>query len=111
MIVMRFRNPKRTKHELKFLFFYLWDFVIFVATVFIGNMVMDRFNLSPVMTIVNYIFLIVLGVWFCFRTPSHPIDRNLYMVLYYMFADKSRYYNIQLKNYESQTKKNDKEAN
>lgn len=86
------------------MFFYLMDAGIVIATIFLGNYFLEFFNLSPVMNLISFFFLAILGVWLCLRTGSHPVDRNLYMVMHLLRSDKNRYHDISITEYENKYK-------
>ena len=83
------------------MFFYILDAAIVVLTIFVGNSFLGIFNLSPTMNMISYVFLGLLGVWFCLRTPAHPVDRNINMMAYLLMRDKNRYHEITTTHYDS----------
>lgn len=98
-----YRNPKKIKKEIKMVFFYLIDGIIVLATFGIGNALMENFNLSPFMQLVSYALFFLLGIWFCIRTPNHPVDRNIQMVFHYLRANRNRYHDFYKIDYSSTT--------
>jgi len=103
-----YRNPKRTRQEVKIFFFFLVDGLILAATFAIGSTITDLFNLSPSMEILSYIFFICLGIWLCIRPNSHPVDRNLFMIAHLIRSDKNRYHCIYTNHNKSLTSKGEK---
>lgn len=100
-----YKNPKSLKPGIKIFFFYVLDFAIVIATVLIGRAILDKFSLSPAVSVFSYIYLFILGLWLCIRTKEHPVDRNLHMIYFMLLQDKNRYHDFQLSrdNYTSIT--------
>lgn len=89
-----YKNPKNIKQEIKLMFFYLIDFAIVFITVFIGSKLFSVFKVPAEMKIFSYVFLFGLGTWLSLRTRTHPVDRNIYMILYWLKRDRNKYLDI-----------------
>lgn len=88
---MIYRNPKNTKQEIKLWAFYLLDIGIVAAMLIIASHVVKIFPLSPSIQIFYYILSACFGIFLCIKTPSHPIDRNLKLLLYIFKMDRNKY--------------------
>lgn len=98
-----YQIPKNTKQEIKLSFIYLKDLGIIAITYFIGTNIFDYFGVHGIMTIISYVFLIVLGIWFCIKTSTHPVDRNVSMLFYFLINNRNQYFDITRNNYQSVT--------
>ncbi|MFI8496633.1 DUF5592 family protein [Peribacillus butanolivorans] len=92
-----YKNPKNTKQEIKLFAFYLLDIGIVAALLFIATYVMKVVHLSGGMTIFYYILSAAFGIFLCAKTPNHPIDRNLSLLLYLLRMDYNKYHAIDIK--------------
>lgn len=98
-----YQIPKNTKQEIKLSFIYLRDLGIIAITFFIGSQIFEFFGVHGFMLMISYLFLFILGVWFCFKTSSHPVDRNISMITYYLIHNRNQYYEITRHSYLSLT--------
>ena len=91
-----YRNPKEIKTEVKMFFFYVMDGVIFFVTLALGVALLNRFNVNSVLSIIGYIFFGILGIFLALRTPRHPVERNLSLIIHIFKRDNNQYYDFQL---------------
>lgn len=95
-----YHNPKNTKQEIKLWAFYLLDIGIVATMLFIASYVVKVLPLSPAMQIFYYILSACFGVFLCTKTPSHPIDRNITILMHLLKMDRNRYHAIDVKDFE-----------
>lgn len=95
-----YKNPKNTKQEIKLWAFYLLDIGIVAGMMMLATYVIKIVPLSGTMTIVYYILSASFGIFLCAKTPNHPIDRNLNILIYLFRMDRNKYHAIDIKNYE-----------
>lgn len=92
-----YRNPKEIKQEIKLFFFYLLDLGIVAASVMLSVYLAKMFPVSASMKFLLYIVFFVIGVALCIRTPNHPKERNLNMIIHLFKMDRNRYHEIEFK--------------
>ncbi len=95
-----YQNPKGTKQEIKLWAFYLLDIGIVVGMLVIANYITKIFPLSGGMEILFYIISICFGIFLCARTPSHPTERNLMVMINIFKMDNNNYHSIDIKNFD-----------
>lgn len=89
-----YKNPKATKQEIKFWFFYFVDLGLMIGLMVMASYIKDMFRLSGKMQIVYYILTCAFGVFLCMKTKEHPLDRNIQMLYYLCRTDRNKYYAI-----------------
>lgn len=92
-----YRNPKNIKQEIKLFFFYLVDLGIVAGMVMMSVYLAKLMPLTPPMKFALYGLSLILGIWMCIRTPSHPKERNALMFYYLLKMDRNRYHEIEFK--------------
>lgn len=95
-----YHNPKNTKQEIKLWAFYLLDIGIVGAMLFIASYVVKIVPLSGGMQIFYFILSACFGIFLCTKTPSHPTDRNITILLHIFRMDRNRYHAIDVKDFE-----------
>uniref|UniRef100_UPI00345024CB DUF5592 family protein n=1 Tax=Carnobacterium sp. TaxID=48221 RepID=UPI00345024CB len=93
---MNFQNPKSTKQEIKLWAFYLLDIGIIVGMVMIASYITRIIPLSPLMEMFYYIASAIFGIYLCVRTPNHPTDRNIKVLVNLLKMDKNNYHSIEI---------------
>lgn len=91
-----YQNPKSTKQEIKLWAFYLLDIAIVAGLLILASYVVKVIPLSGTMQIFYFVLSAVFGIFLCARTPSHPIDRNLSILLYIIRMDRNKYHAIEI---------------
>lgn len=94
-----YRNPKNTKQEIRLWAFYILDIATVGALLFIATYVRKVIPLSGSMTVIYYILSAAFGVFLCAKTPSHPIDRNIKILLYLVRSDRNKYHAVDVKDF------------
>ena len=97
---MIFHNPKNTKQEIKLWAFYLLDIALVGAMIFIASYVIKIVPMTGGMQIFYYIMSGLFGIFLCAKTPNHPTQRNILILLYLLRMDRNRYHTVDVKNYE-----------
>lgn len=95
-----YRNPKNTKQEIKLWFFYLLDMGIVGGLMILASYILKIVPLSGGMQILFYILTAGFGIFLCAKTPNHPTDRNLTVIMQLLKMDRNNYYSIEYKNFE-----------
>lgn len=95
-----YKNPKNTKQEIKLWAFYLLDIAIVAGMLIVATYVMKILPLSNGMTLFYYILSGAFGIFLCAKTPNHPIDRNISILIYLFKMDRNKYHTLEFKNYE-----------
>lgn len=95
-----YKNPKNTKQEIKLWAFYLLDIGIVIGLLIIATYVKKIIPISGGMTVFYYILSACFGIFLCAKTPSHPIDRNINILVYLFRMDRNKYHAIEFKDFK-----------
>lgn len=95
-----YKNPKNTKQEIKLWAFYLIDIGIVAGMLVLASYVVKVIPLGGGMTIFYYILSGCFGIFLCAKTPSHPIDRNIIILIHLFRMDRNKYHAVDVKDFE-----------
>lgn len=90
-----FQNPKNIKQEIKLFFLYIVDIAIVAASIVVSVYIAKIFPLSPAIKLLSYLVAGLFGIFLCIRTPSHPKDRMLKLIILMFRTDNNKYYDLE----------------
>lgn len=90
------RNPKNTKQEIKFIFFYFTDLVIIVCIMMLASYVAKILLLGAMAKVLLYIVAAALGIFLCIKPFSSPTNRNMKVIMDMFKMDRRKFDSIEI---------------